>query len=105
MAGSTASNVTQTITQLGFAPVNPWALLNRVTSGFGHLIEVVFAWVYFLSEIGVLAGALVWLVGSIGSHARIKRTGAHITLYAIVGFLAAVILPGVVLALDSTFQR
>jgi len=104
VASASTSGFTQTLAQLGFKPVDPWGLLSHITSTFGSLIAVVFSWVYFLSEMGVLVGALVYLTGSIGSHSRIKRVGMHIVLYAILGFLAAVILPGVIVSINNSFH-
>lgn len=97
-------NLNQTMKNFGFRPIDPFGLLNDVTHSFGVLIQEVFAWVYFLSEITILVGVLVYLVGAIGHHSRVKRTGAQIVLYSIVGFFAAVILPGVIVAIDSHFH-
>lgn len=97
-------NLDHTMTGLGFRPVDPFGLLNSVTKSFGLVIQEIFAWVYFLSEIGVLIGLIVFLGGAIGHDGRVKRAGALIALYAILGFLAAVILPGVIVAIDSHFH-
>lgn len=97
-------NLDQSIERLGFKPVDPFRLLNEITGTFGTVIQVFFAWVYFLSEIAVLAGAIVYMVGAIGHHSRIKRAGAHMVLYAILGFIAAVILPGVIVAINQHFH-
>ena len=101
---ATLPNVSQTMSKLGFRPVNPFGLLNHITASFGTLIQVVFAWIYFLSEIAVLVGVIVFLVGSIGHHSRIKRTGGHIILYSILGFIAATILPGVIVAINNNLH-
>ncbi|MCL6600280.1 MAG: hypothetical protein K6T81_16310 [Alicyclobacillus macrosporangiidus] len=108
MASSAAAaaipDLTQTMSKLGFRPVNPWSLMGNVTMSFATLIQVVFSWVFFFSEIAVLIGALVYIAGAIGSHSRIKRVGAHMVLYAIVGFAASVILPGVIVAINNNFH-
>lgn len=97
-------DVNQTMLGLGFKPVNLFSLLNHITSSFGTLIQTIFAWVYFLSEVAILVGALVYMVGAIGHHSKIKRSGALIVLYAILGFIAAVLLPGVIVAVDSNLH-
>jgi hypothetical protein len=90
---------------LGFRPIDPFHLLNSITSSFGTLIATIFSWIYFLAELGVLIGAFVWLLGAAFHHNGVKRTGAHMILYAIIGFLAAVILPGVIVAINSYFHH
>lgn len=97
-------NLNHTMTGLGFRPVDPFGLLNSVTQSFGVLIQQVFAWVYFLSEIAILVGVVVFLLGAIAHHNQIKRTGAHVVLYAIFGFLAAVIIPGIIVAINAHFH-
>ncbi|MDP9729375.1 hypothetical protein ACOJUR_15700 [Alicyclobacillus tolerans] len=94
-------NVTNTLGQLGFHPINPFTFLSQITHSFGSLIETVFAWIYYLSEIAVLVGALVFVVGAIGHNSRIKRTGAHIVLYAILGFVASILLPGILVSINN----
>lgn len=89
-------NINNTMTGLGFKPVNPFGLLNSITNSFGVVIQEIFAWVYFLSEIAILIGVVVWLIGAIGHQSRVKRVGAQIIVYSILGFLAAVILPGII---------
>lgn len=97
-------NLNHTMAGLGFRPVDPFGLLNSVTKSFGVLIQQIFAWVYFLSEIAILLGVVVYLLGAIGHHNQIKRTGAHMVLYAIFGFCAAVILPGIIVAINTHFH-
>ncbi len=89
---------------MGFNPVNLFSLLSHVTNSFASLIQVIFDWVFFLAEIGVLIGVLVWIVGAIAHHNRIKGTGAHITAYSILGFFVAVIAPGVIVAINNGFH-
>ncbi|WP_258111619.1 hypothetical protein [Alicyclobacillus sp. SP_1] len=105
MAGNATTsplpNVSNTLGKLGFHPINPMTFLDQITQSFGTLIQTVFSWIYFLSEIAVLVGALVFVVGAIGHNSRIKRTGAHIVLYAILGFIASIVLPGVLVAIND----
>ncbi|MCL6441899.1 MAG: hypothetical protein K6T83_00290 [Alicyclobacillus sp.] len=100
----TSINVNQTMSNLGIKPVDPFALLLHVTNSFGTIIQITFSWIYFLSEVAVLVGALVFMVGAIGHHGRIKQVGTRIALYALVGFVAAIILPGVILSINNTLH-
>lgn len=100
----TPLNLNQTMKGLGFRPVDPFGLLAGITKSFGLVIQEVFSWVYFLAEVGVFVGLLVFIGGAIGHNARVRRTGSLIVLYAILGFFAAVILPGVIVAIDSHFR-
>lgn len=97
-------NLNQTMKGLGFQPVDPFGLLANITKSFGLVIQEVFSWVYFLAEIGVFVGLIVFIGGAIAHNARVRRTGSLIVLYAILGFFAAVILPGVIVAIDSHFH-
>jgi len=97
-------NMNNTMSQLGFKPVNPFGLLNDITKSFGIVIQEIFAWVYFLSEIAILIGVVIWLIGAIAHHSRIKRTGAQVILFSILGFAAAVILPGIIVVMNRQFH-
>ena len=99
--GSAGASVTKTLQSFGFRAMNPLTLLSGMTGGFAQIVQILFSWIYFLSEIGILAGALVFLFGAIGHHGRIKGTGVRVIGFSVFGFVLAVILPGVVLALNS----
>ncbi|MHB1681216.1 MAG: hypothetical protein ACYCYO_00110 [Bacilli bacterium] len=95
------NNVTQEMQKLGFHPVNLFALMNGVTGSLGQVVQAIFSWIYFLAEIGILVGALVFLVGAGFHHAKVKGSGARIVVWSVAGFVIAVVMPGVVLAIDS----
>ncbi len=97
-------HLTSIMNTLGFKAVDPFNLLNHVTTSFATVIEAVFAWVFFLSELAVLVGAIVFVAGAFGHSSKTKQMGAHMVLYAILGFFVAVVAPGAVMAINNGFH-
>ncbi len=100
----TPPNLTHIMGGLGFKSVNPFGLLNHITSSFATFIQTIFAWVFFLSELAVLMGAIVFVGGAIAHQSRWKQTGTRMVLYAILGFFVAVLAPGAIMAISSNFH-
>jgi len=97
-------DVTSQLKSFGFKSVNLFQLLYHATTGFGKLVEVFFAWVYFASELGVIIGALIFLFGSIGHHSGIKQAGGRTIMYSVIGFMAALLVPGLIIGAYGQFH-
>lgn len=102
--GNLGNQVTHTMQSFGFHQVDPMSILAQLTGTFGTIVQVLFQWIYFLSEIGILVGALAFVFGAIGHHSRTKATGVRIVGFSILGFVLAVVLPGVILAINGQFH-
>ncbi len=89
------------LARLGIHAVNPLQLVTHLTGAAGVFFAELFTWAYMLSEIGILFGAIVFLVGA-GVHARrAKGAGARMVVFSIAGFLISIFGPGVVMAISS----
>jgi len=99
--GVSGNGVTSIMEHLGFHSVNLMGLLGDLTNAFGGVVSVIFSWVYLLGEIGILVGALIMLVGAATHHKRAKATGAKMLMFSVIGFIMAVVGPGVLLAIDG----
>jgi hypothetical protein len=95
----------QWLAKLGFRSVQPQQLVNNISQMFGNVLGDVFAWTYFLSELTALVGVLVWLVGIIGHHPRVKQVGRHMILYSVIAFLAALLVPGLFISFYKHFHN
>lgn len=102
--GNLGDQVTRTMQSFGFRQVDPMTVLAQLTGTFGTIVQYLFQWIYFLSEIGILVGALAFVFGAIGHHARTKGMGVRIVGFSILGFVLAVVLPGVILAINGQFR-
>lgn len=97
--------VTNQLKQFGFKPTDMFGLLHHITASGGQLIEIMFSWVYLISVLGGLTGAMVIGVGAVFHHNRWKQNGARILLFSVIAFLVAVIAPGLILGIDQHFNH
>ncbi|MCI0184938.1 hypothetical protein [Sulfoacidibacillus ferrooxidans] len=89
---------------LAIHPFNPQTLVDQATSGFIHLILIGFDWIYLVAELGVLFGAIVFLIGAAVHQSRWKGTGTRILFFSIAGFVIGTIGPGIVLSINDYFH-
>ena len=87
--------------RLGIHPINPLQLMAHLTGAAGTVFAQLFTWCYMLSEIGILVGAFVFLIGA-GVHARrTKGAGARMVAFSVAGFVISIVGPGVVMAISG----
>jgi hypothetical protein len=98
---TSTSIVTSGLTKFGFKPVSFFGLLNNVLGMGDKFISDMFSIVYLLSIIGGLAGAIVFVVGAMSHHNRWKGNGAKMVGFSVLGFVAAIIIPGLILSIKS----
>lgn len=87
--------------KLGIHPINPLQLMTHLSGAAGAVFAQLFTWCYMLSEIGILVGAFVFLIGA-GVHARrTKGAGARMVAFSVAGFVISMVGPGVVMAISG----
>ncbi len=90
--------------RLGIHSVNVGGLLTNATNGAISILITVMDWIFLAAELGIMIGALVFLVGALFHQSRWKQTGGRIITFAIIGFIVGMIGPGVIMGINHFFQ-
>ena len=89
--------------RLGVHSVNVGNMIANGTNAFVSLIITAMTWIYLAAELGILIGALVWVVGSLFHQRTWRATGGRIVIFSLMGFVIGMIGPGVVLSINKAF--
>ena len=96
--GLTANSmITKLENSLGVHPINIGKLFSGVTNGILGIIDNVAAWVFLLSELGIIVGALILAFGAVAHWAGVRRVAWRIIGFSFVGFLVGLFGPGLLL--------